>query len=145
MIAGRAAAGLSISADPVRVEGESEPQEDVSMAQYLLNVIQPGETPPPDLDMDKIRRDVGAFNQELKDAGAWVFSAALQPPSTATVVRAKDGEVDTTDGPFAESKEFVGGFTIVEADDLDAALEWGRKASAATTLPIEVRPFVDHH
>jgi hypothetical protein len=77
----------------------------------------------------------------LKAAGAWVFSDHLHDPSTATVVRVEDGEVLTTDGPYVEGKEHLGGLCIVEAPDLDAALEWGRKAARATTLPIEVRPF----
>jgi hypothetical protein len=68
------------------------------------------------------------------------------PPavSTATVVRVKDGEALLTDGPFAEGKEHIGGFTIVKAPDLDAALEWGRKLARATTLPIEVRPLREY-
>ena len=86
-------------------------------------------------------RDVDALNRELKAAGAWVFAAGLHPPSTATVVRLQDGEVLTTDGPFAEGKEHVGGCLIIKAPDLDSALEWGRKLTWATTLPIEVRPF----
>ena len=81
--------------------------------------------------------------KELKVAGAWVFAGGLHPASTATVVRFHDGEVLMTDGPFAEGKEHIGGLVIINAPDLDAALEWGRKAARATTLPIEVRPF--HH
>ena len=77
----------------------------------------------------------------MKAAGAWVFSGGLHAPSTATVVRVRDGEVLMTDGPFAEGKEYIGGLTIIEAPDLDAALAWARKAARATTLPIEVRPF----
>jgi len=111
------------------------------MQPYLLSVYQPSETPPPDLDMDKIRRNVLAFEDELREAGAWVFSGGLHPPSSATVVRERGGETTTTDGPFAEGKEFLGGLTIVKAADLDEALEWGRKAARATTLPVEVRPF----
>jgi hypothetical protein len=65
------------------------------------------------------------------------------PPEHATVVRLQDGDVLTTDGPFAEGKEHIGGFMIITAPDLDAALEWARKAARATTLPIEVRPFQD--
>jgi hypothetical protein len=72
-----------------------------------------------------------------------VFAGGLHPASTATVVRLQDGKVLTTDGPFAESKEHIGGFSIIKAPDLDAALEWGRKLARATTLPIEVRPFQD--
>ena len=76
----------------------------------------------------------------MRAAGAWVFSGGLHAPSTATVLRVKDGDVLTTDGPFVEGKEYLGGFTIVRAADLDAALEWGRRLTRATTLPIEVRP-----
>src|SRR5438552_3221814 len=113
------------------------------MKQYLLSVIQPEGTPPPPEVLSRIMRDVDAFNQELRDAGAWVFSAGLEAPSTATVVRLKDGEVLLTDGPFAEGKEYLGGLCIIQAPDLDAALDWGRKCARATTLPIEVRPFHD--
>ena len=111
------------------------------MKQYLLSVYQPdGPTPPPEV-LERISRDLDALNQELKAAGAWVFAGGLHPPSTATVVRARDGAVLTTDGPFAEGKEHIGGFTIVRAPDLDAALAWAAKLTQATTLPIEVRPF----
>ncbi len=113
------------------------------MKQYLLSIYQPeGGTPPPDV-LEKVMRDVDALNQELKAAGAWVFAGGLHPPSTATVVRPQDSELLMTDGPFAEGKEHIGGFLIVTAPDLDAALDWGRKAARATTLPIEVRPFQD--
>jgi hypothetical protein len=111
------------------------------MTQYLLSVYQPGEAPPPDLDMDRIMADVQALQEEMKEAGAWVFSGGLHGPSTATVLHPRDGDVLTTDGPYLEGKEYIGGFTIVQAPDLDAALAWGRKAARATTLPIEVRPF----
>jgi hypothetical protein len=70
-----------------------------------------------------------------------VFAGGLHPPTTATVVRVRDGDVLMTDGPFVEGKEHIGGFTIIKAPDLDAALEWGRRLATATTLPIEVRPF----
>jgi hypothetical protein len=113
------------------------------MKQYLLSVYQPdGPIPPPDV-LDKISRDLDTLNQELKAAGAWVFAGGLYPPSTATVVRLRDGDVLTTDGPFAEGKEHLGGFTIIKAPDLDSALGWGGKLTRATTLPIEVRPFQD--
>jgi hypothetical protein len=111
------------------------------MKQYLLSVYQPGEAPPPDVDLEKVMRDIGALNEELKAAGAWVFAGGLHPPSTATVLRPEGGDVLTTDGPFTEGKEYIGGFTVIKAPDLDSALEWGRKAARATTLPIEVRPF----
>ncbi|GGO90111.1 YciI family protein [Wenjunlia tyrosinilytica] len=111
------------------------------MKNYLLSVIQPAGDPPPPEVLDKVMRDVRAFDEELRAAGAWVFNGGLHPPSTATVVRVQDGEVLTSDGPFAEGKEHIGGCVIIKVTDLDSALEWGRKAAAATTLPIEVRPF----
>jgi hypothetical protein len=111
------------------------------MTQYLLSVYQPDSDPPPSVDLDAVMRDVAAVNDELKAAGAWVFSDGLHAPSTATVVRVRDDEVLTTDGPYVEGKEHLGGLSIVEAPDLDAALEWGRRLARATTLPIEVRPF----
>jgi hypothetical protein len=113
------------------------------MPRYLLSVYQPdGPTPPPET-LERISRDLDALNAELQAARAWVFAGGLHPPATATVVRVRGGEVLTTDGPFAEGREHVGGFTIVDAPDLDAALDWGRKLAAATTLPVEVRPFQD--
>jgi hypothetical protein len=113
------------------------------MKQYLLSVIQPDGGPPPREVLEPVMRDVYALRQEMKAAGAWVFAGGLHSPSTATVVRHRDGEFLMTDGPFAEGKEHVGGLWIVMAKDLDAALEWGRRAARATTLPIEVRPFQD--
>jgi hypothetical protein len=115
-------------------------QENV-MKQYLLSVYQPDGDPPPPEVLEPIMRDVHAVRQEMKDAGAWVFTAGLNAASAATVVQMKEGDVLITDGPFAEGKEHIGGFTIVEAPDLDAALAWARKLARATTLPIEVRPI----
>lgn len=110
------------------------------MKQYLLSVYQPDGEPPARPVLDKIMRDVHALRHEMTAAGAWVFSAGLHPPSTATVLRVKDAEMLMTDGPFAEGKEHIGGFSVIKAADLDAAIEWGRKLARATTLPIEVRP-----
>jgi hypothetical protein len=111
------------------------------MKQYLLSIYQPdGEPPPPEI-LEPIMRNVRTVIQDMKSSEAWVFNAGLYPPSTATVVRLNKGDVLTTDGPFTEGKEHIGGFCIVKAADLDAALEWGRKLARATTLPIEVRPF----
>jgi hypothetical protein len=109
------------------------------MTQYILTVYQPDGPPPPDLG--EIMKDVEAWNRELKAAGAWVFTGGLHPADTSTVVRVRDAEVLVTDGPYIEGKEHVGGFTIITAPDLDAALEWGRKLAAITRLPIEVRPM----
>jgi hypothetical protein len=114
------------------------------MPQYLLTVVQPtgAEIPPPEV-LGPIMRDVEAVDRDMRAAGVWVFAGGLFPPSSATVLRPKDGEVLITDGPFAEGREHVGGFSIIRADDLDEALEWGRRLALATTLPIEVRPFSD--
>ena len=81
------------------------------------------------------------LEEEMKSAGALVFSGKLNEPDTATVVRMADGDLMTTDGPFAESKEHLGGFYIIEVEDLDAALAWASKTTAAVKKPIEVRPF----
>ena len=115
------------------------------MKLYLLSVYQPDGPPPPSDVLEPIMRNVHALRAELDAAGAWVFSGGLHEASTATVVRATGGDVITTDGPYIEGKEHIGGFTVIRAADLDAALEWGRKLSKATTLPIEVRPFMDPH
>jgi len=113
------------------------------MKQYLLSVYQPEGAPPPPEVLEKITRDLDDLRAEMTTAGAWVFSGGLNAPGTATVLRPADGDVLITDGPFAEGKEYLGGFTIITAPDLDAALDWGRKLARATTLPIEVRPFSD--
>ncbi|MEV6750983.1 YciI family protein [Streptomyces sp. NPDC051214] len=117
------------------------------MNQYLISVYQPeGGVPEPEV-LEPIMRDVEAVTAELKEAGAWVFAAGLFPPSTATVLRLKDGkdskdsEVLTTDGPYVEGKEHLGGFTVIRAADLDEALAWGAKVARAITLPVEVRPL----
>lgn len=112
------------------------------MTHYLLAVVQPTQgTPPTDEEMAKITADCMAFVQEAKAQGVWVFSGGLHAPETATVVTPKDGDVLITDGPFAEAKEYIGGFTIIDVPDLDAALKWARWHATATTLPTEVRPF----
>ena len=113
------------------------------MKNYLLSVYQPEGTPPPPDVLDKIMQELGILRDEMKAAGAWVFSGGLNAPSTATVLRFDGSDVLLTDGPFAEGKEYLGGFTIVRAPDLDSALEWGRRLARVVTLPIEVRPFVD--
>jgi hypothetical protein len=111
------------------------------MPQYLLAVYQPiGATPPPE-QLEPIMRELGAINDELRAAGAWVFTGGLHDPSASTVIRAQEDDVLMTDGPFAESKEHLGGFTIVDVPDLDAALRWAARIARASTLPIEVRPF----
>ena len=114
------------------------------MTQYLLSVhMVEGEEAPSAEEMQQAYKDVDAFNAKLQAEGAWVFGGGLHPATTATVVRVQDGEMLTTDGPFAEAKEQLGGFWVIKAADLDAALEWAAKATAACRRPVEVRPFQD--
>ena len=115
------------------------------MKQYLLSVYQPDGGVPSAGVLAAIRTELDTINRELKAAGRWVFAGGLHPPSTATVVRVKEGETLMTDGPYVEGKEHIGGFTIIKAPDLDDALEWGRRLARATTLPIEVRQIGRAH
>ncbi len=112
------------------------------MPQYLISVWH-DDTYEADFSTPEAQRrvaEVGAFNEELMKAGAWVFAAGLHPASSATVVRSSGGEVSMTDGPYAETKEQMGGFWVIEAPDLDAALAWAARAAAASDGPVEVRP-----
>ena len=114
------------------------------MGQYLLSVhTVEGEVSDQMTheEMQQSWKRIQVLEDELKSTGAWVFSGRLHDPDTATVVHMSGGEVLTTDGPFAESKEHLGGFYIIEAADLDAALAWAGKVTDATRRPIEVRPF----
>ena len=114
------------------------------MAHYLLSVHSvEGEAREPmtDEEMAQSHQQLGVLEQEMKSAGAWVFSGRLHDPATATVVRMAGGEVVTTDGPFVESKEHLGGFYIIQAEDLDGALGWASRVTDAIRTPIEVRPF----
>jgi hypothetical protein len=111
------------------------------MKQYLLSVHSVADEAPSAEDAQAAYEGVDAFNAELQAKGAWVFAGGLHPADTATVVRVKDGEVVTTDGPFAETKEQLGGFWIITADDLDDALAWAAKGARACRNPVEVRPF----
>ena len=111
------------------------------MPQYLLSVYQPEGPPLPPDELEEVTADLAAVDEQLKAAGAWVFAGELHPPTTATVLRGLGDEVLMTDGPFAESKEPLGGFTIIDVSDLDAALDWGGQIARASTLPVEVRPF----
>jgi hypothetical protein len=118
----------------------------MTMPQYLLSahtVEGQARESMSEEEMKQMMRGVGALEDELKAAGAWVFGGRLHEPDTATVVRVSDGEVMTTDGPFAESKEHLGGFYIIEAEDLDAALSWASKTADCVRTAIEVRPFWD--
>ena len=115
------------------------------MHQYLLAVHMVEGTPvPAEADMQRMYAQVDAFNQDLMTSGEWVFAGGLLPPDNATVVRAQGGKVVTTDGPFAEAKEQLGGFWVIKTADLDAALAIAARASAACEGPVEVRPFQDN-
>ena len=113
------------------------------MTQYLLSVHDPegGRPEMKEADMQRLFAQVDAFNQELQSSGSWIFAGGLEDPSTATVVDASGAEVMVTDGPYAETKEQLGGFWVIEAPDLDAALDVAKRGSAACEAPVEVRPF----
>ena len=114
----------------------------MATTKYLLSVYDVEGAPAPSAEeMQRAYADVDAFNKQLQAKGAWVFAGGLCPADTATVVRVADGQVMTTDGPFAESREHLGGFWVIQAADLDEALEWSRRASVACANPVEVRPF----
>ena len=114
------------------------------MAQYLLSVWhdEAYDVGMSSEDMQRIGPKVDAWNQQAMDAGIFVFAGGLMPASSATVVRsAPNGGVSMTDGPYAETKEMMGGFWVIDVPDLDAALSWATSATAACELPVELRPF----
>ena len=113
------------------------------MNQDPISIYQPDGPPPASIEIHRIMLEVHALRDEMKQAGAWVFSGGLHDASTATVVQHKGDQTLVTDGPYVEGKEHLGGFTIVRAADLDGALEWARKTARIIPLPIEVRPFKD--
>jgi hypothetical protein len=114
------------------------------MKAYLLSVHGThGEAAPPPEILQQLFDDVEKFNQEIREAGTWVFGGGLTDPGDATVVRAEQGGIMLTDGPFVETKEQIGGFWVIRARDLDEALAWAGKATQACRAPVEVRPFQD--
>jgi hypothetical protein len=117
-----------------------------AMPQYLLSVHGPMDDNPlggyaSDEEMQRAFKQTDAVNDEMQKAGIWVFAGGLKPISNTTTVNSKDGKVTMTDGPYAETKEYLGGFWIIEVPDLDAALKWAAKASEACIGAVEVRPF----
>jgi hypothetical protein len=111
------------------------------MTQYLVAIHHPDDYDPSAED-EAMHRDIAALNEEMKAAGVRIFVGGLQPAKSARSLRLKpDGKVRITDGPYTEAKEHVGGFWVLEAADLDEALEWGRRAAIACRAPVEVRPF----
>ncbi len=115
------------------------------MPHFILAIQQPDGGPLPPEDLEPIMEGVRAFNRELREAGAWVFAGGLTDASEAVVARTRDGQVVTTDGPYVEGKEHVGGLSVITAPDLDAAVEWGRKLARVLTIPVEIREFQGLH
>jgi hypothetical protein len=109
--------------------------------QYLISMYQPdGVVPPPEF-LEPVMRRLDDLGEEMKAAGAWVFSGGLHDATATTVVRVADDEAVITDGPYIEGKEHIGGFYVIQAPDLDTALAWAERVARITTLPMEVRPF----
>jgi hypothetical protein len=118
------------------------------MPQYLLSVHMSDDEPRPSMTEEQMSvgmETIAKLETEMRSSNALLFSGRLTAPNSATVVDARNGSVVTTDGPYAEAKESIGGFYIIEAEDLDAATGWAAKTSAAVHMPIEVRPFLDSH
>jgi hypothetical protein len=114
------------------------------MTQYLLTVHGSTDDVAPSPEaMEAMYQDVSVFNEKLKAEGAWVFAGGLEPAATARVVRNTKGALLTTDGPFLEGKEHIGGFWVVEAPDFDSALRLAEQGSIACQGDVEVRPFQD--
>jgi hypothetical protein len=114
------------------------------MKQYLIGMYQPDGPGRPDPEfLGNVMREVYQIREELQAQGSWVFAGGLHDVRSATVVRVRNGETIVTDGPYTEGKEHLGGFTIIRVPDLDAALVWAKRYARATTLPVEVRPFMD--
>jgi hypothetical protein len=116
------------------------------MSRYLLSVHSANSSPPEAMTDEEWRRgfeQIGRLEEEMKAANALVYSGRLHDPDRARVVRPSKGRVRTTDGPYAETKEHLGGFYIIDAPDLATALDWASKVTLLINTPIEVRPFVD--
>lgn len=113
------------------------------MTEYLLAVygVEGQDNYGSEADQDQAFAAVDAFNQKLQAAAAWVFAGGLHPADTASVVRTGSGGRVVTDGPFSEAKEQIGGFWVINAANLDAALDWAEQATEACMQPVEVRPF----
>lgn len=113
------------------------------MNRYLLSIYQPDGSPPPPETLEAIMQDVRSVVEQLERVDSLVLNVGLQPPAAARVLRAEGGQVLRSDGPFAESKEHIGGFLIISAADHDSATEWASKLATATTLPVELRPLAE--
>lgn len=114
------------------------------MSQYLLSVhYVDGQAATSPEDVEAAYADVDKLNERMQKEGAWVFAGGLQSPEIATVVEMKDDQIVTTDGPFAEAKEQIGGFWVIEAASHEEAMQWAADATVACRAPVEVRPFQD--
>jgi hypothetical protein len=141
---------VSIGVHPIRsgpresATGRFASDEEKAMPQYLLSVhyVEGQQPPAPDV-VTQMHADVDAFNQKLQANGKWVFAGGLETPDVSTVVDNTGNETITTDGPFPEAKEHLGGFWVVKAGDLDEALALAAEGSKACRGPVEVRPFQD--
>ena len=113
------------------------------MPQFLLTLHSSTEARPQMSreEMERSWSEIQSVNEALKSSGAWVYGGRLDEPSEAKVVRPRNSRIRVTDGPFIEAKEQIGGFYIIEAADLDAALDWASRTSDAVRRPIEVRRF----
>jgi hypothetical protein len=133
---------MASGTEGVAVTIRSDKEGATTMPQYLMSVWHDDtyeldfSTP----DAQRVSAKVGAFNDELQKSGAWVFGCGLHPASSATVLKSSGGDVSMTDGPYAETKEQMGGFWIVQASDLDSALALASKAATACEGPVELRP-----
>jgi hypothetical protein len=110
---------------------------------YDTQTANPSPEPPDPAVWGEIMGDYNGYTQMLKDTGRYLGGEALEPVTTATTIRVQDGKRVTTDGPFAETKEALGGFYLIEAKDLDEALDVAAQCPGATLGSIEVRPVVD--
>jgi hypothetical protein len=116
--------------------------EETEMTKYMLAVHGTVDDPEFDLEaMQPVFEAVDVFNKKAMDAGIWVFGGGLEPIDVSTTVDNTGPDAIVTDGPFAESKEWIGGFWIFDLPDLDTALEWATEASKACAGKVEVRPF----
>ncbi|MEU6017981.1 YciI family protein [Streptomyces sp. NPDC047515] len=112
------------------------------MPKYLLSVVDDESSRKRTADQAQpIFEAVDAFNEKLRQEGSWVFAGGLAEPATATTVDARGGEVVLADGPFVETKEYLGGFWVIQVPDLDVALKLAAQASRACDGKVEVRPF----
>lgn len=113
------------------------------MTQYLLALHKADDDELSPEQTRQVWAGVNALADRMRDAGAFVFKSGLLPAESATVVRQSGGDFEVTDGPYTETKEHLAGFWIINAADLDEAMEWAKLAAVAELLPIEVRPFFD--